>query len=122
MCLIDLVASTSHAKVPSKAFSSGLSRTSSTGGKTLSHNYCEENKTARSEIYERHRHLNLPLDLSAVTQLLPQTLFLLGLLLAWKSAQRRIKFLLEFSPFHHVVKDQRTSHPATALQALVPIK
>ena len=119
MCLIDLVASTSHAKVSSKASSTGLSRTSS---KTLSHNYCEENKTARSEIYERHRHLNLPLDLSAVTQLLPQTLFLLGLLLAWKSAQRRIKFLLEFSPFHHVVKDQRTSHPATALQALVPIK
>ena len=28
MCLIDLVASTSHAKVPSKAPSTGLSRTS----------------------------------------------------------------------------------------------
>ena len=28
----------------------------------LSHNYCEQNKTARSEIYQRHRHLNLPLD------------------------------------------------------------
>ena len=28
----------------------------------LSHNYCEQNKTARSEIYQRHRHLNLSLD------------------------------------------------------------
>ena len=28
----------------------------------LSHNYCEQNKTARSEINQRHRHLNLPLD------------------------------------------------------------
>ena len=28
----------------------------------LLHNYCEQNKTAHSEIYQRHRHLNLPLD------------------------------------------------------------
>ena len=34
--------------------------------------YCEKNKTARSEIYQRHRHLNLPLDQSVVTQLFPQ--------------------------------------------------
>ena len=27
----------------------------------LSYNYCEQNKTAHSEIYQRHRHLNLPL-------------------------------------------------------------
>ena len=38
----------------------------------LSHNCCEQNKTARSEIYQRHRHLYLPLDQSAVTQLLSQ--------------------------------------------------
>ena len=61
MCLIDFAASTSHAKVPSKAPSTGLSRKSS---KTyfLSHNYCEQNKTARSDIYQQHRHLNQPLD------------------------------------------------------------
>ena len=63
----------------------------------LSHNYCEQNKTARSEIYQRHRHVSLPLDQSVVTLLLPQELFLLGLLLAWKSAQRRIS--LNFPPF-----------------------
>ena len=28
----------------------------------LSHNYCEQNETARSEIYKRHRHLKLLLD------------------------------------------------------------
>ena len=34
------------------------------------HNYCEQNKTAPSEIYQRYRHLNLPLDQKS--HLLPQ--------------------------------------------------
>ena len=36
----------------------------------LSHNYCEQKQTAHSEIYQRHRHLNLPLDKKL--HLLPQ--------------------------------------------------
>ena len=69
MCfiIIDLVTSTSHRKVPSKApHSTGLSRTSSKSQDLdfLSHNYCEQNKTAHSEIYQRHCHVqNLKLHL-----------------------------------------------------------
>ena len=34
----------------------------------LLHNYWEQNKSARSEIYQQYRHLNLPLDQSVLTQ------------------------------------------------------
>ena len=67
MCLIDLVASFSHAKLPPKTPLTGLSRTPS-NTYFLLHYYYEQNKTARSEIYQRHLHLNLPLDQSVVTQ------------------------------------------------------
>ena len=36
----------------------------------LSYNYCDQNKTAHSEIYQWHHHLNLPLDQKS--HLLPQ--------------------------------------------------
>ena len=46
-----IVASTSHAKVPSKALDWTLS------------NYWEQNKIASSEIFQKHRHLKLPLEI-----------------------------------------------------------
>ena len=52
-CVLELVASTSHAKV---SHSTGLSWTSS-NTYFLSHNYCKQNKAARSEIYQRHLKL-----------------------------------------------------------------
>ena len=36
----------------------------------LSHNYCEQNKTTCSDIYQQHHHLNIPLDQNL--HLLPQ--------------------------------------------------
>ena len=60
-CVVELVASTSHTKVPSKAPHWALTNVFQDSD-FLSRNYCDQNKTACSKIYQADRHLNLPLD------------------------------------------------------------